>query len=264
MHPAKSVIFFTTASGAGYGLLSWFVLFDLLGSVPESAVVTTVALVLAYALIVGGLLSSTLHLGHPERAWRALSQWRTSWLSREGVAAIVTFVPTGLYGLERLFGNAMSGGMGSLMGLLGLVCCVATVYCTAMIYASLKPIRAWCNKWTVFNYLSLSAMTGLLFYLALAGTMGFGDTRSVLVGMSVILIAAVLKLAYWRFVDGAPSPSTTATATGLGTGQSVRLLEAPHSQANYLMKEMVFQVARKHARTLRVLRLPPDLFFLWF
>ncbi len=252
MHPAKSVIFFTTASGAGYGLLSWFVMFDLLGYVPDGANITVVALGLAFALIIGGLLSSTLHLGHPERAWRALSQWRTSWLSREGVAAVGTFVPTGLYGLERLFGSEATSAGGSLLGFLGVFCCLGTVYCTAMIYASLKPIRAWYNKWTVINYLSLSVMTGLLLYLALAGTLGFGDPWSALVGMCAVVIAAVLKMAYWRFVDSSPSQSTTATATGLNTGTSVRLLEAPHSQANYLMKEMVFQVARKHAGTLRI------------
>jgi DMSO reductase anchor subunit len=32
---------------------------------------------LAVGLVSVGLLSSTLHLGHPERAWRALSQWRS-------------------------------------------------------------------------------------------------------------------------------------------------------------------------------------------
>ncbi len=270
MHPAKSVIFFTTASGAGYGLLSWFVLFDVFGNVPDDSVVTIVALGLAFALIIAGLLSSTFHLGHPERAWRALSQWRTSWLSREGVAAVVTFAPAGLYGLERLVGDAAPSGVGSVLGGVALVCCMATVYCTAMIYASLKPIRAWYNKWTVVNYLSLSVMTGFLLYLALAGFFGFGDPGSLLAGACVVLVACGLKVAYWRFVDGAPSQSSAQSATGLDMGISVRLLEAPHSQANYLMKEMVFQVARKHARSLRTIALvagfvvPVALIGLWW
>ena len=35
------------------------------------------ALALALLLITAGLLSSLKHLGRPERAWRALSQWRS-------------------------------------------------------------------------------------------------------------------------------------------------------------------------------------------
>ena len=89
MHPALSIILFTTLSGLGYGLA--FVLG--LGVLDPHAISTRLAHPLALALIAGGLLSSTLHLGNPQRAWRALSQWRTSWLSREGVLAIVTFVP---------------------------------------------------------------------------------------------------------------------------------------------------------------------------
>ena len=143
-------------------------------------------------------------------------------------------------------------GAGSILGILGLLCCMATVYCTAMIYASLKPIRAWFNTWTVINYLSLSLMTGLLLYLALAGLFGFGDSWPIFTGACVVLAACGFKLAYWRFVDATPSQSSVKSATGLDTGKTVRLLEAPHSQANYLMKEMVFQVARQHARTLRM------------
>ena len=88
MHPALSVIFFTTLSGAGYGLLAWLAIASLVGGLPGPVriVATLIALVLASA----GLLASFWHLGKPMRAWRAFSQWRTSWLSREGVAAVLT------------------------------------------------------------------------------------------------------------------------------------------------------------------------------
>jgi len=78
MHPAYSVIIFTTASGAGYGLLIGLaaaLLFDL---VPRDPVFGFFALGAAVALITIGLLTSTFHLGRPGRAWRALSQVRTS------------------------------------------------------------------------------------------------------------------------------------------------------------------------------------------
>ena len=88
MNPAPSIIFFTVASGAGYGLLFWMGLLRPLGLVPGSVGFAVAAIGLSLVLIMLGLLSSTAHLGRPERAWRALSQWRSSWLSREGVAAV--------------------------------------------------------------------------------------------------------------------------------------------------------------------------------
>ena len=93
MKPAFSVIGFTTLSGLGYGMLFVLGLTTLLGLVPTERWLGVVALALALGSITLGLLSSTLHLGHPERAWRAISQWRSSWLSREGLAALVTYVP---------------------------------------------------------------------------------------------------------------------------------------------------------------------------
>ncbi|MCK5623016.1 MAG: dimethyl sulfoxide reductase anchor subunit, partial [Alphaproteobacteria bacterium] len=103
MHPAFSVIFFTTASGAGYGLLVWLGVFGALGLLPPDRWFGVTAFGLAFGLVTAGLLSSTFHLGHPERAWRALTQWKTSWLSREGVVAVLTYIPTGLYAIGWIF-----------------------------------------------------------------------------------------------------------------------------------------------------------------
>ena len=72
MHPAPSIIVFTTLSGLGYGLAAVLGL----GLLDPSLTFTRIAYVLALLLICVGLLSSTLHLGNPQRAWRALSQWR--------------------------------------------------------------------------------------------------------------------------------------------------------------------------------------------
>ncbi len=88
MHTAYSIIFFTTASGAGYGLLLLLALLSLGGYVPAERWLGFSCFALAFGLITFGLLSSTYHLGHPERAWRAFGQWRSSWLSREGVMAV--------------------------------------------------------------------------------------------------------------------------------------------------------------------------------
>ena len=77
MHPAPSVIVFTTLSGLGFGLLFWLGL----GLPTVTGWVAFAFFAIAYALAVGGLMASTFHLGHPERAWKAFSQWRSSWLS---------------------------------------------------------------------------------------------------------------------------------------------------------------------------------------
>ena len=73
MRPAWSIIFFTTISGLGLGLAGWTVIGLLPLMTPGSVMGVGLA---TLALIGAGLLSSTFHLGHPERAWRALSQWR--------------------------------------------------------------------------------------------------------------------------------------------------------------------------------------------
>src|SRR6195952_4011081 len=91
MHPALSIVFFTTASGAGFALLLVLGLGEPLGLLPPSASFGFAALALAVLLSAGGLASSAFHLGRPERAWRAFSQWRSSWLSREGVAAMAVY-----------------------------------------------------------------------------------------------------------------------------------------------------------------------------
>lgn len=247
MHPSFSVIFFTTASGAGYGLLALLGVLAPLGLTPSDAAFGFVALGLALGGITAGLVSSTFHLGHPERALRAFSQWRSSWLSREGVASVVTYVPAGLFGIAWVFFGVVSAPL----GVFAAIGAVVTVFCTAMIYRSLKPIQRWHNSWVMPNYLALALMTGALWLSALLQLFGASSRGVAWLTLVAILLAAALKLAYWRFIDTTASASTVASATGLGALGTVRLFEAPHTSENYLLKEMGFQIARKHAAKLR-------------
>ena len=246
MHPSLSVILFTTASGAGYGLLALLGVLAPFGILPADRMFGLVALALALGAITGGLVSSAFHLGQRQRAWRAFSQWRSSWLSREGVAAVATYLPAGLFGIGWVFlGIVMKAA-----GLLSALGAIATVFCTAMIYRSLKPIPRWHNRWVVPNYLALALMSGALWLMLVLQLFG---PRPALYALApaTIALAAVLKLAYWRFIDGAPATSTAGSATGLGSLGTVRLFEAPHTSDNYLLKEMGFKIARKHASKLR-------------
>ena len=250
MHPAFSVIFFTTASGAGYGLLTLMAIFQAGGLLTADRMLGLTGFLIAFFLITAGLLSSTFHLGHPERAWRALSQWRTSWLSREGVFAILTYIPTGAYAVLWIFTDLRPDWF-TVLGVVGAMLCMQTVYCTAMIYASLKTIRAWSNGWVPIGYFALSIMSGALLLNAVATAFGQAQPALFWTAAVAIAVAGIVKMQYWRFVDRRPSESTAETATGL-KGE-VRLLEAPHTQENYLQKEMGYKIAQKHAAKLRQL-----------
>lgn len=251
MHPARSVILFTTASGAGYGLLAWLGLLAAFDLLPAWRWFGITAFSLGLGLVITGLLASTFHLGHPERAWRALSQWRSSWLSREGVAAVLTFVPAGVFALSWVvFGQ--NGGIAAVAGLLTSLCSLATVVCTAMIYASLRTIRAWASPWTLPAYLVLAALSGGLLLLVLLRAWNLPLAKGYgWVVLALLALAAAVKLLYWRDIAGERGGSTAESATGLGEHGRVRLLEAPHSESNYLMQEMGFRIARKHAAKLR-------------
>jgi DMSO reductase anchor subunit len=250
MHPAYSVIAFTTASGAGYGLLIWLAVAIALNLVPRDPMLGFFGLGVALALITIGLLASTAHLGRPERAWRALSQWKTSWLSREGVAAIVTYLPAGVLGLGWVFGEFVPGQI-AVSAALSVPCALVTVWCTGMIYASLPTIRAWHQPLVAPVYLMLALATGgvlLSFILVI-----FGNDVRWTAGVSgiALLLGAILKRLYWTAIDTAKKPYTAEAATGLGRFGTVRPLDPPHTQPNYVMREMGYQVARRHVVKLR-------------
>jgi sulfite dehydrogenase (quinone) subunit SoeC len=203
----------------------------------------------AFVLVAAGLLSSTAHLGRPERAWRAFSQWRTSWLSREGVAAVFTFVPWMLH----VAGVATGAAWAALVGVLAALCALVTVLCTGMIYQSLPTIRAWHQPVVTPIYLLLSLATGGLLALTLAAFAGQPRPPGAAFTMAALALAAALKLRYWRSVDDGSRAYTAGDATGLARFGEVRVLDPPHTQANFVMREMGYAVARRHSRRLRIL-----------
>jgi sulfite dehydrogenase (quinone) subunit SoeC len=251
MHPALSIIFFSTASGAGFGLLLLTGIAAPLGLVPQNAGFGFASLAVAAALAVAGLSSSTLHLGRPERAWRAFSQWRTSWLSREGVFSVLTFVPAAIFGIGWVLLGRTTGFVG-LCGILAAALAAVTIICTGMIYASLKPISQWHNGWVVPNYLVLGLMAGLLL-LDLIVRFWAQPVGIPAMTLIVVVLAWWFKERYWRFIDTGAAPSSISSATGLGRRGKVRLLEPPNTEENYLLKEMGFQIARKHRLRLRLI-----------
>ena len=256
MHPAYSVIFFTALSGAGYGLLAILGLGLLVGLLPPESGFALAALGLCLGLIVGGLLCSTLHLHHPERALLAFSQWRSSWLSREGVAAVATFLPAGALGLAWLF-PAWFGWLGEAAAVGAIIGAAATVFCTAMIYASLKPVAQWRVSWGKLPlvppvYFAFALAGGMVFCQALLGLFGDPLAPALLPATcAVIGLAWAAKLLYWRRIDALDAPDLL-DATGLkGDWRRIRAFDPPHTEPNYLQKEMGYRIARKHRDALR-------------
>jgi DMSO reductase anchor subunit len=253
MNPALSVLFFTTLSGAGLGLLVLLALLQASAPLPLSREFAVAPLVVGMLLLAAGLGSSFMHLGQPLRAWRAFSQWRSSWLSREAWAAASTLVVAGGVGVmvwRGWFGTGFEVANGLLV-VLGL----CTLAATAGIYTSLKPVPAWRNGY-VLPVLLLAALTsGAAWLWTLLSLAMWELPRSgawLLAGACLAL--AGLKLAYWRHLGTlAGTARGAAHPSGLGAVEAVRPLEAPHTEANYLLREMGYVLARKHARRLRVI-----------
>lgn len=250
MHPALSVIFFTVASGAGFGLISLLFIsdfFKLGGGFSREQL--AIGGVIAMALIIFGLLSSTFHLANPKNAWRALTRFRTSWLSREGVFAI-GFLPLALIYLVSILLDAPLW-LRESFGFLTAVLAWITVFSTGMIYACLKTIRQWNTPLVPANYLALGYASGSLLLLLGAVHAGLDTTPFIAMSALIISIAAVLKAIYYFWIRSPGLTPTINTATGL-TRARVKLLDTGHTHGTFLTQEFGFQLARRTAGVLKV------------
>ena len=265
MNPAYSVILFTVFSGVGYGLLAVLGLLCLFSLNAASALMNISILVISLILITAGLVSSTSHLGRPERAWRALSQWRTSWLSREGALAVLTYVPALLLTLiwiidfmpknsifwSEWWKDEIQNYILVIGGVAGLLA-ISTVFCTGQIYASLRTIPAWHYPLTTPIYCTLSITSGLLLWIFLNELFGYDINKiMMLITIGMLEASLILKWVYWRYVDSSEFSVTKADAIGFETQTKVQNLEPANQTHIYLMREMGYHVARKHALKLR-------------
>lgn len=237
MHPAPSIILFSTLSGLGFGMLAFLGL-----DVPAPrGWIAFWFLLIAFVLASAGLIASTFHLGHPERAPKAFTQWRSSWLSREAWLAMLALGLMGLYGIGLVFFDARWRIFGVPGGLLSL----ATVFATSMIYTQMRTVPRW-NHWSPpVLFLAYSVAGGALL------------TGRVSLALWLFPLVGIVQIIAWMDQDRRERASDTniATATGLGHIGQVRAFEPPHTGSSYLTKEMVFRIGRKHAATLKVIAL---------
>ncbi len=234
MHPAPSIILFTTLSGLGFGMLAFLGL----DAAPPTGWSALAFLFIAFSLAVGGLLASTFHLGHPERALKAFTQWRSSWLSREAWVALLALSAMAPYGAGLVFLDTAW----RVPGVAGGILSVATVFATSMIYLQMRTVPRW-NHWSP---------PALFLGFALAG--GALMTGRVSVALWALPLLAVVQVFAWIDQERREKATDTnlATATGLGHVGKVRAFESPHTGESYLTREMVFQVGRKHAMVLKI------------
>ena len=194
---------------------------------------------LALLLAGGGFLASTFHLLRPSRAHLAFTQWRSSWLSREAILAVAALALAALHAALLTVRGASPAPLGWLVAALSL----ATVLATAMIYAQMRAIPRWHHWSTPALFLALSLAGGAL----LAAPLG--------AALALLLAALALQLLHWRHGATAFARAGTTMNTATGLAGAVRSFAPPHSGPNYLLREMVFVVARRRAAQLRLLAL---------
>jgi len=173
MRPAFSVIFLTTLIGAGQGLFVALYLAALgasAGWLPEATHrFHAIGAALAVALTAAGLFASVFHLGRPERGWRAASQWRTSWLSREIIVLPLFTAGAFFYALAHGLASGDADTRFTVaLGALTALAALALYVCTGMIYACLKFLQEWATPLTVINYTLLGLASGFTLATAYA------------------------------------------------------------------------------------------------
>ena len=249
MNPAYSVIVFTTVAGAAQGLVVALAVAVLAG-VAVAPAFLGFALLAAIVLLVVGLGASFLHLGRPERAWRAAMMWRTSWLSRE-VIALPAFI-----GVVALWWLALRVDAGSLwtsllFPLVAIAGAALLWYCTAMIYACLRFIEEWSHPLTLINYTLTGLASGLLLGTALATLAGEGAFAGV-TGPSALVVTlvgwATRMLALRRNATLVPR-STLQSATGIA---SARLAQTSMGMSAGSFNTRVFFLRASAAALLRI------------
>lgn len=270
MKPALSVIAFTVLSGAGLGALALLALMDIARGFGWTDAAASAgpfgrAGVLALVLVVAGLCASTLHLGNPRNAWRSLSRIRTSWLSREAAAALALLPPATLWVAAMILDRFATARLVLAVAVVPLAW--LTLYCTAMIYASLKPIRAWHSARVPLAYFALGHASGALAIAAVLRVHGDEPTWLAVAASLLFAIAAVVKLDYYAYLAGPDGRLTIEQAIGVPQGvgppsasappgasrMHARLLDAGHSRGTFLTREFGYTLAPRQRIALRIL-----------
>ena len=236
MHPAPSIILFTVLSGFGFGLISIIGLLQFLSAISMFDLIIYSIIGVIFATV--GLVSSFFHLANKKNAIKSLSQWQTSWLSREAIASI--------FCLLVVFGNIIwavsQNNYISEVGVVLFFLSLFTIFTTSMIYAQLKTVPSWNNALTPAIFVC-AALTG--------GAILLTDYASLV----LLLVFGTLQISFWYIADRGFQDKETSVGTALGynKNEEIRPFDVAHTNRNYLLNEMVYKVARKHSVKIRYL-----------
>ena len=234
MHPAPSIILFTVLSGFGFGLISIIGLLQFLSVISMFDLIIYSIIGVIFATV--GLVSSFFHLANKKNAIKSLSQWQTSWLSREAIASI--------FCLLIVFGNIIwavyQNNYVSEVGVVLFFLSLFTIFTTSMIYAQLKTVPSWNNALTPAIFVC-AALTG--------GAILLTDYASLV----LLLVYGTLQISFWYIADRGFQDKETSVGTALGynKNEEIRPFDVAHTNRNYLLNEMVYKVARKHSVKIR-------------
>jgi Fe-S-cluster-containing dehydrogenase component/DMSO reductase anchor subunit len=181
-HPHWPLVVMTVLTQLSVGAFATIWLLQLLGTPTRLGAAALTALAVA-AL---ALNASTLHLGRPIHAYRALRMWRRSWLSREVLLFTLFAGVAGLYAGALWF--ALPGGvaLGALTTMFG----IAGVTASACIYR--VPSRpAWNTRLTLLQFNLTAAALGPLFIAAVGAT----SARWVALAAAAMGVAELLLVA---------------------------------------------------------------------
>ena len=246
MHPSKSIIFFTVISGTGYGIFAGLLFNILFIDISYTFEYKLFLSLLSFLMISAGLLSSTLHLGHPERAWRAFSQWKTSWLSREGLAAVITFIPMCLFYYFWIIDIQIY----VIFLILTNIFSIITIFCTGQMYASLKTIPSWNNPLVTPIYILNGITVGSLFVYSLNFYFSYNTELYENFIYIIIIINFGSKVIYWMSISKKTN-TNIQSAVGIKSND-ITFFEGPHTGKNYLTTEMINTIYKKKGNFLRL------------
>jgi formate dehydrogenase iron-sulfur subunit len=183
-HPHWPLVFMTVLTQLSVGAFTTIWIVQLLGATTRLGKAALGSLAIAGLALAG----STMHLGRPIYAYRALKMWKRSWLSRE-VLMFGAFSNMAAFYAGALRLNLLcSSALGALTVLLG----IGGITASACIY--LVPARpAWNSKHTIVDFFLTGAVLGPLF----AANLGVGGERllalSCVAGATAQLLNQALK-----------------------------------------------------------------------
>jgi len=245
MHPEMSLVVLTVLAGTGQGIFILLVALNTLFSsaVPSGFVMT--GGILSLLLQVVGIISSTSHLGNPQRGWRAMLMIKNSWLSREVITLSMSVGAAAVYLLLSFYGIA--GAPLLIVGLAGIAANIGFYISSSMVYASVKFIREWANVYTPLNFMAFGITSGIaaglpVLYRTNADPFIIHGVTLILTVLTVLCL--LMKILAYRFNANTYVSVNIKNALGIND-PDIKLIDMGSSYDHYNTKEYFHRITEK-------------------